>query len=235
MKKRLSTILLAALAVLFIQCSPLKKYESGAQRWESTIQKFEQLDQTESYLEDSILFVGSSSIRRWSTIQEDMAPFTVIQRGYGGAKYSDVAWYAKRIIYPHQFKALIFFVGNDISGSKEDKPPEEVAWLFKTIVGIVREKYPETPIFCIEITPTNRRWNVWPEIKKANRLLKAECDSLPNVYFIETSHRFLGSDGRPKSQLFLKDQLHLNRDGYRLWTGLIQEALKEVLQNNPGQ
>ncbi len=213
-----------------LEADPLKKYEAGAVRWESAIRRFEELDRTETYPDNALLFVGSSSIRLWSAIKEDMAPYPVIQRGYGGAQLSDVAWYAKRIIYPHRFRALVMFVGNDIRDSPHDKSPEEVAFLFEHIVGTVRAKYPETPIFFIEVTPTNSRWRAYPRLEKANRQVEALCERLPGVYFIKTADHFLGPDGKPKRELFRSDQLHLNRDGYRLWTRLIKAELEKALK-----
>src|SRR5437868_13542962 len=38
--------------------------------------------------ERPIVFVGSSSIRFWDTLQKDMAPLPVLNRGFGGAQLS---------------------------------------------------------------------------------------------------------------------------------------------------
>ena len=77
------------------------------------------------------MFIGSSSIRRWTDLNTDMTPRKTINRGYGGAKFTDLAVYIDRIVKPHQFKALVVFVGNDIVGKSDDKSPVEVARLFK--------------------------------------------------------------------------------------------------------
>ncbi len=223
--KRLIKTVPVLFTFLLVYGSQLEQYRSDVEKWEEDIQAFETLDQTETYPDDSVLFVGSSSILLWSTIQEDMAPHPVIQRGFGGSKLSDVAWYAKRLIYPHKFSALVMFVGNDISGREDDKSPEEVDRLFRHILDVVREKYPVTPVFLIEITPTASRWDVWPQIREANRVLKAVCEENPNAYFISTARHYLGDDGKPKPELFREDELHLNRAGYLKWTEIIKEAL----------
>ena len=226
-------ILIKTVPVLFtfllVYGSQLEQYRSEVEKWEETIQAFEALDRTETYPDDSILFVGSSSILLWSTIEEDMTPYPVIQRGFGGSKLSDVAWYAKRLIYPHQVRALVMFVGNDISGRENDKSPEEVGRLFRYILDVVREKYPVTPVFYIEITPTDSRWDSWPQIREANRVLKTVCEEDPNTYFISTSGSFLGDDGKPNPDLFREDELHLNREGYLKWTEIIKAAIDPVL------
>ena len=111
---------------LLLSCSPVKKYQDLPEvlAWENDIQKFEQLDKSEKYSQDAILFAGSSSIRLWTTLESDMSPYPVIQRGYGGARLSDFAVYADRIIAPHPCRAIVIFIANDITGSEADKSPE---------------------------------------------------------------------------------------------------------------
>jgi len=97
-------------AILLIACSPLKKYRDlpEIKAWEPEIVKFENLDKIESYPSDAVMFAGSSSIRLWSTLAQDMAPYHIIQRGYGGAKLSDYAIFADRIFRPIPAGRLYF-------------------------------------------------------------------------------------------------------------------------------
>ena len=220
------------LIILMTSCSVTKKYAEEAKKWEKDIQRFEHADNQEKYPKDAILFTGSSSIRLWSTIKEDMAPYPVIHRGFGGCRFSDVACYIDRIVYPHQFRALVIYVANDIIGDPRDKTPEEVAHLFKYIVKGVRKNYPDQPVFLIEITPNKKLWKVWPTVKEANTLLAKTCDKLNNVYFIPTSASYLNDNGEPRTELTGPDLLHQNRDGYLLWTKLIKGKLDEVLKNS---
>lgn len=216
-----------------LSCAPLNKYSDlpEVKAWESEIEKFEQLDVTKSYPSDAILFAGSSSIRLWSTIGKDMTPYNVIQRGYGGAKLSDFAVYADRIIYPHPCKAIVIFIANDISGNENDKSPLEVSQLFRKTLYIIRRKFVDTPVFWISVTPTPSRWAVWPEIKEANGMIKEICESHRNTYFIDTEKYFFNSSGLPRSELFIEDKLHLNTEGYKIWSGIIKNELDNVLVN----
>jgi lysophospholipase L1-like esterase len=221
------------LVLLFTSCSVTRKYTSEAsQKWEKDILHFEQLDKEVEDPDNAILFAGSSSIRLWTTLKEDVAPFPVIQRGFGGSKFSDLAVYTKRIVYPHQFRALVIFEANDITGSDVDKTPEEVVKLFRNIVRTVRQKYPDQPVFVIGITPTQSRWPVWPQIMKVNQLLKESCRKMHNTWFIETAKAYLNKEGTPREELFVKDMLHQNRQGYLIWGELVRKKLDEVLLNS---
>ena len=205
---------------------------SAVERWESEIAKLEAKDTTETHPEDSILFVGSSSILRWTDIATDMAPYHPIQRGYGGAKWSDVAVFVKRLVFPHQFRAVVFFVGNDISGRDNDKSPTEVASLFAYVLGKVREHDAKAPVFYVAVTPTPARLGVWPEIKAANTAARAVCESAENTYFIGTESLFFDRAGKLRVKLFLDDKLHQNRDGYVRWAAAIKSHLDTVLDGS---
>ena len=224
--------LLLLLSLAFISCSPVRKYQNlpEVRFWEKDIQKFEQLDNSEKYPDDAILFAGSSSIRLWTSLDKDMAPYHIIQRGYGGAKLSDFVVYAGRIFDPHQCKAIVLFIANDITGTQLDKTPKEVAALFRNVLRTIRKMHPATPVFWIAITPTASRWKVWPEIQKANALIKEICDNQKNTYFIKTDFAFLNEKGVPNDELFRDDKLHLTEKGYAVWTEIIKKELNNVLK-----
>lgn len=209
----------------------LEPYRGPAvERWEKEIQKLEALNRDEQYSSDAILFLGSSSIRRWSEIAIDMAPYRPIQRGYGGAKYSDVAVFAERLIHPHRYRALVMFVGNDVSGRPQDHTPDEVERLVRHIIDVSQQHQSDAPVLIIEVTPTNKRFNAWPQIRALNARLREIALTTPNTYFVATAGDYLDPDGQPRSELFVEDQLHLNSDGYDLWSTLIRRRLDDVLR-----
>ena len=202
-------------------------------RWQTEIEQLEQLDSQETDPEHAILFIGSSSVRLWDTIAEDMAPWTTIRRGYGGAKISDLAVFVERLVNPHEFDALAIFVANDITGAKDDKTPEEVLEIYRYLVATVRKTKPTQPIYFISITPTSARFQVWETSKRANQLIEKYSQSDPSLHYIDTADRYLNSDGTPNDRLFRDDKLHLNRDGYKLWGEIIQAELSQSLPRSP--
>lgn len=209
----------------------LKPYSDAAiRKWQQDIQALEALDATETYPTDSILFIGSSSVRLWNTIAEDMWPYSVIQRGYGGAKYSDLAVFAQRLITPHRYRAMVIFVGNDVVGKPDDRTPEEVEGLARHICNVSLEHQPTAPVFIVEITPTASRFKTWPEICAANAKLRGLSLTQPGIHFIATAEHYLDAEKRPRGEFFREDQLHQNEAGYALWTRLIKQSLAHVLE-----
>ena len=229
MMKRL--LILVILSSFLASCASLGKYRElpEVKAWESEIEKFEQLDIAKSYPSDAIMFAGSSSIRLWSTLGKDMLPYNVIQRGYGGAKLSDFAVYADRILYPHKCRAIVLFIANDMSGSNSDKSPLEVSQLFRKTLHIIRRQFRETPVIWVSVTPTPLRWHIWPEIKEAGEMISEICENQRNTYYLDTEKYFTNEKGLPRADLFLDDRLHLNAEGYKVWSGLIKKELDKIL------
>lgn len=230
---RNKALLLCIVWLLLISCSPLKDYNVKDRKWAfPEIEAFERLDKTQSYAEDAILFIGSSSIRLWNTLEEDMKPFPVIKRGYGGAHFRDIIFYTDRILANHNPEIIVCFVANDINGVPEDESPKKVLRLIKYFIRQVREKYPSTPIVFIEITPTPSRWKQWNAIEKVNRLVEELCARKEGLYFVSTASAFLAEDNKPNDSLFISDRLHLNSKGYTVWNRLIKKELKRIKKAN---
>lgn len=204
----------------------------ASKKWATAISGLEAKDRSETHPDDSILFIGSSSIRRWNTIAIDIAPYHPIQRGYGGAKWTDVAVFADRLISPHKFRAVVFFVGNDIVGGQDDRTPDEVAQLFAYVHARVRAHDADAPIFYVAITPTESRFDAWSQIKAGNTNVKRFCEQSKDTYFIGTESIFLNAAGKPKPELFVSDKLHLSPAGYTVWAAAIKSHLDSVL-NGP--
>ncbi len=207
----------------------LKIYREASARWEKDIAAWEKRDQTETANESSILFLGSSSIRRWESMSQDLSPWPTIGRGYGGAKFSDLAIYAPRLLAAHHPRGVAIYVGNDITGKAElDKPPEEVVRLFGIVVEAVKKQAPQAEIFLIALTPAPSRFAAWSNIQAANVQLREFCEKDAKLHFIETHPSYLTPDGQPRPELYVADRLHQNQDGYRIWSGIIRKEFERV-------
>lgn len=199
--------------------------ERAKKQWEKDIKELEALDQKQEDAKDPILFIGSSSIRLWTSMADDMAPWPTIRRGYGGAKFTDLVVFAERLVAKHDYRALAVFVANDITGGADDKSPEEVVSLCKMLVKLVRKTHPDKPIFFIAITPNSKRFHVWDKIHRANQLIQQYAESDPKIHFIDTEKYYFGEDGKPRDELFGEDKLHQNAAGYKQWAAIIKKQL----------
>lgn len=208
--------------------NPNGKKSDPTMRWAAEMKSFDSANLVETYPTNAVLFSGSSYIRLWKNIRADVKHPAIIHRGYGGSNLTEMAYYVKRIVYPHQPAAIFLYVGNDITGSEKDKTPIQVLELFKYVVKTIREKYPEIPIVWLQIAPSPKRWMVWNEVQAANRLIEAYCAEEYRLYTVNSSARYLGKDGKPLENLFVEDRLHYNEKGYQLWGKQIKKIVHQL-------
>lgn len=193
--------------------------------WEPSIRAFEKRDRMSPPAQGGIVFVGSSSFTLWSTLEPDMAPLPVINRGFGGALMRDVVGAVHRIVVPYRPRAVVLFAGtNDIAGP-HPASPADVADGFKEFVRRVRAGAPDATIFYVAITPSRARWALWRLASDANGLIRAQVEADPGLRFIDLTDRLLGDDGMPDPRLYRSDKLHPSKAGYEVWTKAIRAAL----------
>lgn len=226
MKKTLIYVSLLLLALVSYACAensgPKIFRGEDPTTWEEDIAAFEAEDAKGENPANPVVFVGSSSIRLWSSLVEDMAPAPIVQRGFGGAKFNDVVYYAERLVNVHKPSAVVLFVGtNDISSSGA-KSPDVLLASYKRFVEKVRLYQNQLPIYYIAITPSNLRWEFWSIAQKTNQLIANYAMQDEYLYVIDTSSALMGSDGKPDTRNYRSDGLHLSEKGYAIWTSLIK-------------
>lgn len=200
--------------------------------WLSDIEAFEREDKERQAPSQAVLFVGSSSIRFWFSLEQDMYPIPVIRRGFGGAKLADITYYADRIIFPYTPSTIVLFAGsNDIRGAATDKTPLQLLHEFKKLTSLIHKNLPGTHIYFIAITPTIGRWQVWPQVQLANQLIETYATSQSYLHFIDTTSFLLTREGLPNEDLLWWDGVHLNKAGYRLWGNTIKRRLLQDLHS----
>lgn len=193
-------------------------------RWEKSIQAFEEQDAENSPAKGGILFIGSSSIRMWKTA-EDFPEEGIINRGFGGSQTSDLVEFTSRIALPYAPRLIVVYEGdNDISSGKS---PEQVLEDTKTFFGLVHEALPKTRIAYLSIKPSLARWHLVDKMRTANALIRTHTEGDERLQFVDLDTPMLGEDGKPRAELFIEDGLHLSREGYDLWNGIVRPYLRE--------
>ena len=198
--------------------------DASAKKWEADIRKFEIDDSLHPPPQGAILFMGSSSIRMWETLQQDFPGYQVINRGFGGSELSDALYFADRIILPYKPRIVIVYAGdNDIANGKQ---PERILSDYKQLVQLIHQKLPQATIGYISIKPSLARWSLVDKIRKTNSLIREYSSHDRLLSYIDVFMPMLGKDGTPRKDLFAADGLHLNREGYQLWTKIVRPYLK---------
>lgn len=218
---------IALFACAFSVVTTLPGDEAAVSRWETAIVAFEKADAESMPAEGVTVFVGSSSIRMWD-LKKFLPELDAINRGFGGSQIADSVEFADRIIIKYKPKTIVFYAGdNDIAAGKSS---EQVAADFKALWNKIHAALPETNLIFIAIKPSLARWELVGKMREANGLIRAFCEKEGGgkLHYLDVDAPMLGKDGKPRADLFVRDGLHLNDEGYALWTGLLNEALQDV-------
>jgi lysophospholipase L1-like esterase len=192
--------------------------------WEE-IQQFRKLDSVQPPPANAILFVGSSSFTRWTDVQNYFPGYTIINRGFGGSTLADVLRYEEDVIFKYNPKQILIYCGENDIASSDTVTAATVFNRFRTLFTDIRDAYPEVAIAYISMKPSPSRWKLKDKYMSANNLIENYLKKQKNAQFINVWKPMLDSNGKPKTELFVEDSLHMNAKGYAVWQKLIQPLL----------
>jgi lysophospholipase L1-like esterase len=192
-------------------------------RWEPTIQKFETEDKAHPPAKGGIVFIGSSSIARWTNMAESFPDLKVVNRGFGGSELADSAKYAKRVVVPHAPRMVVLYAGeNDLN---RGVPPQTIAEDFDRFYKVIRTELPNAQVVVIGLKPSLLRWKLRDGMHATNKLIRTQCVSNGHCTYVDPWPSMLGKDGTPKPEFFVADGLHMTPEGYKAWTAMLRPVL----------
>jgi lysophospholipase L1-like esterase len=192
-------------------------------RFGDEIAQFEQHDRTAPPPHGAVLFVGSSSIRMWCTLDRDFPELKVINRGFGGSEMSDVVHYASRVVIPYAPRTIVVYAGdNDLASGHT---PAQVHEAFQRFAAIVHQQLPATRLVYIAIKPSTSRVKLLAQTRTTNALLRADARRDSLVTYADVYTPMLGRSGAPRAELFGADGLHMNSSGYAIWRTVLAPML----------
>jgi lysophospholipase L1-like esterase len=215
---RMRPAVVAVLAVF--SASPIAA--QGIDRWEKDIAAFEAVDKMSPPQKGGIVFVGSSTIRRWDTASS-FPDLKILNRGFGGSELADAVRYVDRIVTPYEPRLVVVYSGdNDIAAGQTS---EDIAVQFERFTRAVHAKLPQTRILLIAVKPSLLRWPQIDRMRMANTIMRAYCERDDRLAFVDFDSLMLGWDEKPRRELFVEDGLHLSPQGYQLWSTVLRPWL----------
>ncbi len=191
------------------------------------IKSFLKQDSLEFPPKDAILFVGSSSFTNWKDVQEYFPEYKIINRGFGGSSLPDVIRYAPDIIFPYKPSQILIYCGENDFPSGTNTTADTIFNRFTQLHTMIRTALPKTEIIYVSMKPSISRLKYLPEMRRANEMIRKFQKKHRKSGFIDVYSKMILADGSPMPDIFLKDQLHMNKNGYLIW----QKAIKPYLKN----
>jgi lysophospholipase L1-like esterase len=165
-----------------------------------------------------LLFVGSSSIRLWDSLPQDMSPHQVVNRGFGGSTIADVNRHFDVVVARHRPRAIFFYAGeNDVAAGKT---PAQVSADFASFLKKKDDALGTTPVYFISLKPSKARFDQLPRQAQVNAAVRQLAAKRSDLHYIDVAGAML-HDGKPRD-IFQADALHMTDDGYRIWARTIR-------------
>lgn len=166
------------------------------------------------------VFTGSSTIRMWKSLGEEFPEENLLNTGFGGSKASDLERHLFPLVIKFEPSRVFIYEGdNDIWAGVSG---QDILQSLQRIVTRIHLSNPATEIFLIGAKPSPSRWEKRNEYLRFNQALKAYCEAREKLEFVDTWKALTTADGGPRPELYIQDQLHLNQDGYKIWTELFK-------------
>jgi lysophospholipase L1-like esterase len=181
------------------------------------IKAFHAQDSIQKPRDGMILFIGSSSFRLWKNAKEDFHNPSILNRAFGGATLADVINYQDDVVLKYNPKKIFIYCGENDIASSEAITPEIVLDRFKTLYQSIRNRFPETLVVFVSIKPSILRWSMKDRMIAANALVSNFLAKEKNAVFVNIWDKML-ENGEPMKDIFIQDNLHMNKKGYAIWT-----------------
>jgi len=223
----METIMKAKLIFLFLTlCIGTQLHAQTGFPFDNEIRDFKHQDSLKFPPENGILFIGSSSIRKWTDLEKRFPNAPIIRRGVGGCElWQVVDYYTPYILFPYQPRKIFIYAGeNDIAGGKTGKFVFEE---FQKLWEMINKKLPKTTIYFMSVKPSPSRAKFIGEVSIANELIRNYLKNKKNSVYIDVSTIILKRNTTVSdSSLFEKDLLHLNSKGYDKWQEILEAYVK---------
>ena len=211
------TLLFCALVTFIsinVQAQDPSRFADDVKKFENTANDYP--------TENRIIFTGSSSIRLWVDFKSYFPEHNVINTGFGGSETSDLIHYKDLLISQFNPKQVFIYEGdNDVNSGKSGL---EILADMNTLVTSLLEEGIEN-IVIIAPKPSVSRWALKEKYEKVNASLKAMADLSPKIQYADVWTPMLNPDGNVKTDIFIEDNLHMNKKGYDIWIKVIEPLL----------
>ena len=193
-------------------------------RYQGDINRYQKENKRLKDLSCDVLFLGSSSINLWDTIYEDFAPLKLIRRSYGGATLRDMIYNYNTIAKGYTPKSILLYVENDLGNHKEGVSAVKCFDLFRIFIDKLKKDYPNTPLIVVSLKPSQHKADQLKDQLLVNALLEENATAQGYTY-VDITKVMYDEAGNLRTDIFKEDNLHMNAEGYKLWTAILKPLL----------
>ena len=217
-------LLVIALAALVVTTSAAAQ---APDRFAEQVAKLVADDKANPPADGSILFIGSSIWRLWSTVAQDMAPLPVYNRAFGGSQTPDMLRHFDALVLPHKPRIIVYYCGsNDVNAGQT---ADAIAGRIHEFAVRVGASLPGTKMVFASINRSPDKEKRWDVVDAVNARVRDDfTKQLPYLSYVELNPALFDSAGKPRVDLYLPDMLHFKPPAYVAFTGILKPVLTQA-------
>lgn len=185
-----------------------------------------------NYAKGQIIFIGDSITDLYTLDEYYKLPLATYNRGIGGDTTEGVLKRLDVSLFDLKPKAVVLMIGtNDVNGRKDE---DGIIDRYEKILKSIKDHLPDTLVYVMSIIPQNSDIGTYSSIdyKDSNEIitrLNEQINSLVTKYsytYLDLFSLLLNDDGLNKN--YSDDGLHLNKEGFIIWTNLLKPYLEVI-------
>lgn len=204
----------------------MKDTMTKVEDWEKEIGDIQIRTRQFRHQQHLIAFYGSSTIRLWENMKEDLHPYHVINLGFGGSTYADCVYYFEQAFEYLTPEAVILYAGDNDLANHQDT--DEIVSNVETLILKLFQRYPGVKIGVIGIKPSLARKQLFHLLLDVNAKIKSLTEKYHLQYADSYSALTRGAE-IPARELYIEDELHLSMSGYQIWTNMVKQTLLQMM------
>ena len=100
----------------------------------------------------------------------------------------------------------------------------------RLLTNRLQRDYPDIPIFILSYKPSLARKEMIPKHEIINALLQEYASKREGLTYIDVSSCLYDNNGKLRKDIFKQDGLHMNQNGYDLWTAILKPKILESIR-----
>lgn len=186
------------------------------------VQKYDSIKQRQNSDKPTVVFVGSSSVRMWKNVEDLSKDHFIINTGFGGSTAEDLLVYTRPLILDHGPDQVFIYEGdNDVFMHQSLR---KIMRRMRKITSQIWDQNPDCEVVIISAKPSIARWDFKKKYLRLNKKFSRWASRKDRMIYADVWTP-MAPDGELNQSLFIEDNLHMNSEGYWLWTQVLQPLL----------
>jgi len=178
-----------------------------------------------------IVFTGSSSICRWTSLRADFRGLPVRNHGLGGSGANDLLAFFEPLIGRHQPRLVVLYTGsNDLAAGLS---VDEAFADYRAVLERIYARLPDARVIVNSVKITPSRAAQVPQVNELNRRLRKWTSNKHWARYVDATGYLADANGQPRPEYFMADRLHLNAHGYAAWRAVLEPVVREEWAGAP--